>query len=306
MTQSAPKTIELIPSRERDLGDGFKVRRLLPHVSRKTVGPFIFLDQMGPAVFPPGQGLDVRPHPHINLATVTYLFEGEILHRDSVGSEQVIRPGDINWMTAGRGIVHSERTPAERRRTGGRLDGIQCWVALPRAYEETEPTFAHHPGSTLPKLDVGGVTVKVLVGSALGARSPVHSFSDTVYLDVALPAGARLELPAVGRELAVYAPTGAVRVCGQDVPEKALAVGRPGQDLSIEALAAARVLVLGGERFPESREIWWNFVSTSKARIEQAKAAWARGEFPKVPGDEVEFIPLPGEPASRQPPGTIM
>lgn len=286
-------TLQIIYSKERDLGDGFKVRRLLPVVGRKMVGPFIFFDHMGPVEFRPGEGLDVRPHPHINLATVTYLFEGAILHRDSLGSKQVIRPGDINWMTAGRGIVHSERSPAEFRQTGGRLHGIQCWVALPREHEEVAPTFLHHPGDTIPLIERSGVEIRVLVGERFAAKSPVLSLSEAVYLDLIMDANSSLVVPSHGCELAVYNVQGSIEINHQVLPEFALGVASEGDRLNIASTSSSRLLVIGGRRLPEPRLIWWNFVASSKSRIEEAKAAWANGLFPKVPGDETEFIPLP-------------
>lgn len=302
------KIASIVPGRERDLG-GLVVRRILPAIGRKMVGPFVFLDHMGPAAFAPGEGIDVRPHPHIGLATVTFLFEGAIMHRDSLGSEQVIRPGDVNWMTAGSGIVHSERTPAELRKTGGKLDGMQSWIALPKAHEEVEASFYHHPGRTLPKFEVDGVSLQLLIGKAFGKESPVKALSDTIYLDVQMPKGTRLVIPqadADRRELGVYLAGGKVTVEGDDVEERALMVGRLGANLTIEAKATSRVMILGGEPFGETREIWWNFVSSSKERIEKAKADWSAGRFPKVPGDDQEFIPLPDSPPTKKPAGTIL
>jgi redox-sensitive bicupin YhaK (pirin superfamily) len=241
----------------------------------------------------------VRPHPHINLATVTYLFEGEILHRDSLGNSEVIRPGDINWMTAGRGIVHSERTPPAVRATGGAVHGLQLWIGLPREHEETAPTFRHYAGATLPERRIGGATVRVLAGEAYGARSPVETLSPLFYLDVALTAGASFELPDGLGERAVYVVEGEV-----DCGGPAYAVGRmvvlvPHGAVRLSATGAARVVVVGGAPFPEPRHIWWNYVSSSEARIEQAKEDWRlrrgdpAGPFPLVPGDETDFIPLP-------------
>lgn len=300
------KIATVIPSRERDLG-GFKVRRVLPAVGRKMVGPCIFFDHLGPVEFRPGSGMDVRPHPHINLATVTYLFDGAILHRDSLGMEQVIRPGDINWMTAGAGIVHSERTPSDLRASGSRIDGIQVWIALPREHEETEPSFEHHAAAVVPRFEVGGVTLRLLVGTAFGKQSPVTSFSDIVYLEAIMPRGTRLEVPAGTRELAAYASSGEIMVGGEGAYGCSLVIGGVGDALQIEAVTDARVMIIGGEPFPEGREIWWNFVSSSKERIERAKSDWASGRFPTVPGDDVEFIPLPKErPLRSSPPGTIM
>jgi redox-sensitive bicupin YhaK (pirin superfamily) len=285
-------TNQIVTPRDRDIG-GFFVHRLLPAIGRKAVGPFVFLDHMGPADLAPGDGIDVRPHPHIGLATVTFLFDGAIMHRDSLGSEQVIRPGDVNWMTAGSGVVHSERTPPEERRAGSRLEGIQCWVALPKKDEETAPSFAHHAESALPCFTIDGVELRLILGTAFGKTSPVRTFGDMIYLDAQMPEGARLEVPAGARELGAYLARGDVLVNGEPLPEKALAVGHAGADLTLTATRASRVMIIGGVPLPEPRQIWWNFVSSSKERIEQAKADWAAGRFPKVPGDEKEWIPLP-------------
>lgn len=298
----------VIESRPRDLG-GFSVRRVLPAIGRKLVGPFVFFDHMGPAIFAPREGMDVRPHPHIGLATVTFLFEGAILHRDSLGFEQEIRPGDINWMTAGRGIVHSERTPSALRESGSRLEGIQLWVALPRESEGVEPSFVHHPGSTMPLLESQGVRLTLLLGTLFGLESPVATWSDTLYAEIQLEPGSRLSIPAGRRELAVYTAHGALRVNGEEIPQQTMLVGAPAQDLHIEALAEpARVMLIGGEPLGEAREIWWNFVASSPELIEAAKKAWTAGAFPKVPGDSEDFIPLPEEPPQRAAPvqGTIM
>ena len=282
----------VITARDRDLG-GFSVRRLLPAIGRKMVGPFTFFDHMGPADFAPGQGMDVRPHPHIGLATVTYLFDGAIGHLDSLGSNQVIRPGDVNWMTAGRGIVHSERTPPDIRRAGGRVDGIQCWLALPRAAEEVEPSFVHHPGATLPELAIGGATLRLLLGDAFGKTSPAKLHCDTLYIDAKMPPSARVEFPAGSRELGVYVASGAVKINGTVAAPLSLTIGYVGQALTVEATTTSRVMVIGGQPFGEAREIWWNFVSSSKERIEKAKGDWREKRFGPVPGDESEFIPLP-------------
>jgi hypothetical protein len=257
------------------------------------VGPFIFFDQMGPAEFAPSRGIDVRPHPHINLATVTYLFEGEILHRDSLGSEQLIRPGEINWMTAGRGIVHSERTAAEARQQRSRLSGIQLWVALPAAHEETAPEFHHHPSATLPVLDERGVAMRLLAGSAYGERSPVRTFSPLCYLDVEIEAGAALKLPDEHEERAAYVVEGEVGVGGCRFAAPEMLVCAPRTEVVISAERPARLMLIGGAPLEGPRHIWWNFVSSSRDRIEEAKRAWAEERFPKVPGDENERIPLP-------------
>ena len=284
----------LIVPRTRDLGDGFEVRRALPSVRRRMVGPFIFFDQMGPAVFRSGHGLDVRPHPHIGLATVTYLFEGEILHRDSLGTVQSIHPGAVNWMVAGRGIAHSERTPPELRATGGRLYGIQSWVAVPKQHEETAPAFAHTPADALPVLEDAGTRVRLIAGGLYGARSPVGTLSELFYADAVLAAGARLQVPASHEERAVYVAEGGVELGGQVYGTGQLLVLRPGAEgvLTGPGPTGGRVLLFGGEPMDGPRHIWWNFVSSSKERIEQAKADWTTGRIGPVPG-ETEFIPLP-------------
>jgi redox-sensitive bicupin YhaK (pirin superfamily) len=292
---AAPSAVEtVVVPRTRDLG-GFEVRRALPSARRRMVGPFVFFDQMGPAVFDAGHGLDVRPHPHIGLATVTYLFEGELLHRDSLGTVQVIRPGAVNWMTAGKGIVHSERTPPEARTGGGRLSGIQTWVALPRSQEESAPGFVHTPAEDLPGVEGDGVRARVIAGSFRGARSPVKVFSETLYADVALEAGAQLEVPAEQEERAVYVLRGEVEESGASFSPGQLLVLKPRTPVVFRAPADARVLVLGGATMDGPRRIWWNFVSSSTERIEQAAADWASGRFAPVPG-ETEFIPLPDQP----------
>jgi redox-sensitive bicupin YhaK (pirin superfamily) len=286
--------IELvIEPRSRDLG-GFEVGRVLPVAGRRTVGPFIFFDEMGPAAFAPGRGIDVRPHPHIGLATVTYLFEGEIHHRDSLGYHQPIHPGDVNWMTAGRGIVHSERTGPEERARAGRLHGIQSWVALPKAAEETEPAFHHHPGDSLPLVERDGVRMRLIAGAAYGARSPVAVFSDMFYLDAAVPGGAALDLSDEYAERAVYIVSGTIEVAGESHGRGRMLVFAPEVQVTVRAVEPARLMLLGGAAMDGPRHIWWNFVSSSKDRIEQAKAEWKAGGFPPVPG-ETEFIPLPEE-----------
>ncbi|MET0403956.1 MAG: pirin family protein [Cystobacter sp.] len=292
-THPALETLIVTPT--RDLGDGFEVRRALPSARRRMVGPFIFLDQMGPTVFAPGRGLDVRPHPHIGLATVTYLFEGSILHRDSLGTVRSIQAGAVNWMTAGRGIVHSERTDPQSRAVGGPLFGLQAWVALPQRHEETEPTFVHHPSDTMPFMEGEGVRMHVLAGSSHGKSSPVRSFADMVYVDVALDVGARFDVPADYEERALYIAQGSVRVDGTVFNTGELLVLRPRARLVLEATTPARVALLGGEPMDGPRYIFWNFVSSSKERLEQAKADWREGRFSAVP-DETEFIPLPQDP----------
>lgn len=287
-----PQLLTVIDARARDLG-GFTVGRVLPATARKLIGPFIFFDHMGPAAFPPGRGIDVRPHPHIGLATVTYLFEGEIVHRDSLGSQQPIRPGDVNWMTAGRGIVHSERTGPQPRQAGSRLDGLQLWVALPRSHEETAPEFHHHPARDLPAIAVGDTRIRVLAGSAYGQTSPVRTFSPLFYVDAAIPAESELPLPEEHQERAAYVVSGTVE-CGNERAEHGrMLVFTPDVPASLRAVSDARVALIGGAPIDGERHIFWNFVSSSQARIEQAKRDWREGRFAKVPGDDLEFIPLP-------------
>jgi redox-sensitive bicupin YhaK (pirin superfamily) len=289
---STPAIATIIDARPRDI-DGFKVRRLLPSPARRLVGPFVFFDHMGPAGLAPGGGMDVRPHPHIGLATVTYLFEGGIVHRDSLGSHQRIRPGEINWMTAGCGIAHSERTGPELRRTGSRMNGLQLWVALPLAHEEADPEFHHHPADALPVLEREGARIRVLAGSAYGRTSPVRTFSPLFYVDVAMPAGCELPLPREHEERAAYVVEGAVG-CGAERAEPGrMLVFVPGADVRLRTGTDSRIVLVGGAPIDGKRHIWWNFVSTSKERIERAKRDWKDGRFPRVPGDEVEFVPLP-------------
>jgi redox-sensitive bicupin YhaK (pirin superfamily) len=287
----AIKTV-IVP-RTADLGDGFSVRRALPSAQSRMVGPFVFFDHFGPAVFRSGNGLDVRPHPHIGLATVTYLFDGEIMHRDSLGTAAPILPGEVNWMTAGRGIVHSERTGPERRASGDTLHGLQMWVALPAAREEMEPAFAHHGVGDFPKVRDNGTSARVVVGAAYGVRSPVATTSDTLFADVSLAAGSTLPLDANYEERAIYLLDGAIDISGDRFEPGRLLVFRPGDRVSIHALADTHLALFGGAALDGPRHIWWNFVSSRKDRIEQAKAEWASGHFGKVPGDEIEFIPLP-------------
>jgi hypothetical protein len=292
MSQQAPEKI-IVP-RTRDLGDGFEVRRVLPAIERRMVGPFVFFDQMGPLILRAGRGLDVRPHPHIGLATVTYLFQGEIFHRDSLGTAQSILPGAVNWMTAGRGIVHSERTPAPARVEGGPLFGIQSWVALPKRDEETEPGFKHHPPEDLPVIAGEGMTLRLIAGSLNGQRAPVETFSELFYGDVTLAPGARYRLSAEHEERGLYIVEGAVSIGGESHAAGRLLVFRPGEPVVIEAVGAARAMVLGGEPMDGPRHVFWNFVSSSQDRIEQAKEDWRARRFALVPGDDKEFIPLPG------------
>jgi redox-sensitive bicupin YhaK (pirin superfamily) len=273
--------------------DGFSALRALPALTRKHVGPFVFFDHLGPSVLPVGRGFDVRPHPHIGLATVTYVLEGEIMHRDSLGFQQVIRPGAVNWMTSGRGIVHSERTPVELRQTGSGLHVAQLWVALPQDHEEMAPEFHHHPADTLPELELNGVTVRVLAGSAYGKVSPVRIFSPLFYAEAALPAGSSLSLPEEHEQRGVYVLTGALSHQGEHFPMRQLAIFKAGGTPTLRAEADSRILLFGGAPPDGPRYVEWNFVSSSLERIEQAKRDWQAGNFPKVPGDEIEFIPLP-------------
>jgi redox-sensitive bicupin YhaK (pirin superfamily) len=292
-TSSRERVVEtVIDGRPRDLG-GFEVRRVLPSAARRMVGPFIFFDQMGAAIFAAGQGIDVRPHPHIGLATVTYLFDGEILHRDSLGSHQPIRPGDVNWMTAGRGIVHSERTPREQRQKGSPLHGLQLWVALPLEHEETEPSFRHYPGSTLPSRDCGGVLLSVLAGSAYGMTSPVEILSPLFYVIVVMPAGSELALPSEHEERALYVVDGAVHCGAEQANAGRMLIFARGAKAVLRSERSARVVLVGGAPLEGKRYIDWNFVSSSKERLVQARQDWKESRFPKVPGDDVEFIPLP-------------
>ncbi len=288
----APSGLEtIVVPRSRDIG-GFEVRRALPSIERRMVGPFVFFDHFGPTVFRAGSGLDVRPHPHIGLATVTYLFEGEIVHRDSLGTVATIRPGEVNWMTAGRGIVHSERTDPERRKTEQSLFGIQSWVALPEAAEESEPDFVHHGADALPVVAGEGRRVRVIAGSIYGARSPLRVFSETLYADVELEPGAVLPVPGEQEERALYLAAGAVELAGTRYDSGRLLVLKPKSEITLRAATPARLLILGGAPMDGPRHIWWNFVSRSKERIEQAKADWQAGRLGGVPGD-ADFIPLP-------------
>lgn len=283
---------DVIIPRARDLG-GFEVRRALPSARRQMVGPFIFFDQMGPAQFIAGTGIDVRPHPHIGLATVTYLFDGEIKHRDSLGSALSIRPGEVNLMTAGKGIVHSERTAPEFRSAGQRLFGIQSWMALPKSHEEIDPAFAHHEINELPRLEGEGKRVRLIIGSLYGKTSPAEFPHPTFYAEAVLAPGAVIPLDADYDERAVYIASGRIDVAGQSFDAGQLLVFKPGDRISILAESNARLILLGGEPMDGPRHLWWNFVSSSKERIDAAKNDWRHGRFDIVPGDEQEFIPLP-------------
>jgi hypothetical protein len=281
----------IVAPRARDLG-GFEVRRALPSVQRRMVGPFVFWDQMGPAQFAPGQGIDVRPHPHIGLATVTYLVRGEIMHRDSLGSVIAIRPGEMNLMTAGSGIVHSERTGPEPRASGHELFGIQAWVALPKSHEECAPAFTHYGSGELPRLDDGAITLRLIAGEVEGVRSPVQSPMAMIYADLQLAAGATFQFDARYAERGIYTLEGEIELAGQRFAAGQMLVLKPGIPVTIRAQTRARCMLLGGEPADGPRHIWWNFVSSSQQRIEQAKADWRAGRFAGVPGD-TEFIPLP-------------
>jgi redox-sensitive bicupin YhaK (pirin superfamily) len=282
----------VIVPRARDLG-GFEVRRALPAAQKQMVGPFIFFDQMGPAEFLIGPGIEVRPHPHIGLATVTYLFEGEVFHRDSLGTALAIRPGEVNLMTAGRGIVHSERERSEVRQTTRRLFGIQAWAALPRSHEEAAPAFAHHGTDELPRIAGEGKRVRLVMGSAYGAQSPVDFPHPSLFAEAVLAPGATLPLDPEYDERAVYVASGEIDIAGDTFGEGRLLVFKPGDGISILATAQSRLLLLGGEPMDSPRHIWWNFVSSSMERIRQAQEDWRQKRFALVPGDDREFIPLP-------------
>jgi redox-sensitive bicupin YhaK (pirin superfamily) len=282
----------IIAPRTHDLGGGFEVRRAVPSLRARSVGPFVFVDHMGPAIFEPGRGIDVRPHPHIGLATVTFLWAGAINHKDTLGSEQVILPGDVNWMTAGRGIAHSERTPADARGRGHAVHGMQTWVALPKADEETAPEFHHHSAAALPQLRRNGAFLRVIAGRAFGEESPVRVFADTFNVAVDLDADAELAIDDPYAERALYILEGDAQLDGADLPSKHLVVLDPGTRPVLRAKTPLKAMLLGGEPLDAPRHMWWNFVSSSKERIEQAKQDWLDGNFGQIPG-EVEFIPLP-------------
>lgn len=289
--KQSPVVQLVIAPKARDLGD-FSVRRLLPSGKKQMVGPFIFFDHMGPVDFAPGRGIDVRPHPHIGLATVTYLFSGSMMHRDSLGFEQLITPGAINWMVAGRGITHSERSSVDARATHEHVEGLQIWVALPLALEEMLPEFTHYPAESLPQIEREGVCIRVLAGEAYGQRSPVSVQSDLFYVDVTLSTGSSLLADMNYPERALYIVTGNLAIAGEDYVAGKMIILEPGVEISVCANSDARFVILGGEPFAEPRHVWWNFVSSSRARIEQAKTDWRLGRFERVPGDK-EFIPLP-------------
>jgi redox-sensitive bicupin YhaK (pirin superfamily) len=290
-TQSCDALELIVVPRVRDLG-GFEVRRALPHGKRQMVGPFIFFDQMGPVQFLAGQGMDVRPHPHIGLATVTYLFDGRVMHRDSEGNELEIVPGEMNLMTAGRGIAHSERTPQGVRQSGGGMYGIQSWIALPEAHEEIDPSFQHFEAAALPVVEDGGLRARVIAGSAFGRHSPVAMLSDWLYAEVLLEAGSRAPLDPDHEERAIYVVDGEVEIAGDRFEGPRLLIFRPGDRITVRALRRSRLMFLGGAAMEGPRYIWWNFVSSRRERIEEAKEDWKTGRFKPVPG-EIEFIPLP-------------
>ena len=282
----------LVPPRVHDLG-GFQVRRAVPSLQARSVGPFVFVDHMGPAVFAPGQGIDVRPHPHIGLATVTFLWSGALHHRDTLGTTQEIGLGDVNWMTAGRGIAHSERTPPNLRDAGSPLHGMQTWVALPLGDQEVEPSFHHHAAASLPGRDHAGARLRVIAGRAFGMESPVKVFADTWNVAVDLVADAELDLAAEAVERALYVLEGEAQLDGTDIPDKHLLVLDRGVRHALRAKTPLKAMLLGGEPLDGPRHMWWNFVSASKQRIEQARHDWDEGRFGLIPGDDVERIPLP-------------
>lgn len=285
----------LIEGRLHDLGDGLRVRRLLPQLQARQVGPFVFFDHIGPALFAPGTGMDVRPHPHIGLATVTWLFEGAIRHRDSLGSCADIHPGELNWMTAGRGIVHSERTPPAEREAGHTLHGVQVWVALPQADEEVAPAFHHHEAGELPRIVREGASLTLIAGTAYGEASPVKVFAPMFFIEARLDAGATLDWPAGHAERGVHVIEGELRWDELAIPAGLMAVQAGASAPALRAREASRVMLFGGAPLDGERHLWWNFVSTRRERIEQAKADWQQGRFDRVPGDDVEFIPLPAK-----------
>jgi len=277
-----------------NLGDGFFVTRLLPQIARRSIGPFVFFDYFGPVEFPPGRGLDVRPHPHIGLATITYLFDGSMMHRDTLGSALEVAPGDVNWMTAGRGIAHSERTGDAVRAAGHRMHGIQSWVGLPQADEDAPPGFQHFDTAQLPEIEDAGVTLRLIAGEAFGLASPVKVFSPIFYADARFAPGGALHYAAEHQERAFLVIDGEIQTGSAEVHGPgAMLMLEPGEDVTLYAEGAARVMLLGGAPLDGERHIWWNFVSSSKDRIERAKQDWKDGKFGLIPGDDKEFIPLP-------------
>jgi len=287
--------LQTIEPTTHDLG-GFKVHRTLPSRPRTMVGPFVFFDQMGPAHLETGTGIDVRPHPHINLATVTYLYAGAIDHRDSLGTFATIEPGAVNLMTAGHGIVHSERSPAGERAKGPELSGIQTWLALPERFEESDPAFEHVPAEQLPVIDASGATARVIMGDLWGASAPTTTYAGTIYADIALAPGASIPIDPGADERALYVSTGEANLDGMRLEPTTLYVLRPGIAATLRSESGGRVILCGGEAFATPRHVWWNFVSSSRERINQAKADWKAGNFPTVPGDDKEFIPIPEVP----------
>ncbi|SRR5665213_275566 len=282
-----------LAGQKRELGDGFSVARLLPQAGQRTVGPFVFFDYFGPVEFKPGHGIDVRPHPHIGLATITYLFDGSQVHRDSLGNSLEIVPGDVNWMTAGRGIVHSERTGAVVRARGHRMHGIQSWVGLPRTHEEDAPSFQHIAKDDLPSLNKNGVLLRLVTGKAYGLTAPVHVPMEIFYVDAQLKAGSTLELPSDYEERGAMVVGGTVEAGSKGHADGDMMIFDKGERAQIKAITDARVMLLGGAPLDGERHVWWNFVSSSRERIERAKAAWKAGQMGKIPGDDKEFIPLP-------------
>ncbi len=282
----------LISGAQKDLGEGFVVRRALPHIKKRMVGPFIFFDHMGPVDFEMGHGLDVRPHPHIGLSTLTYLFEGEIIHRDTLGFEQAIRPGAVNWMTAGSGVAHSERSSATSRANAQRLHGLQIWIALPKKYEEVKSSFDHYPEKDIPEFNSGNTKIRLVAGEYEGYKSPVQAYSDLVYVDLHLYKDEPLEMPASAFELALYVVEGHVKVGETILRAGDMGVLEQNKALRLHPQTNARAVLLGGRPFEEPRHIWWNFVSSSKERIERAKMDWVERNFGSIKG-ETEFIPLP-------------
>jgi redox-sensitive bicupin YhaK (pirin superfamily) len=293
----------VIDARKKDLG-GFEVGRVLPFAKRRMVGPFIFLDHMGPADFAPGRGLDVRPHPHIGLSTVTYLFEGEINHKDSLGFEQAIRPGEVNWMTAGKGIVHSERTETLRREVGGKVHGMQAWVALPEGQEEVDPSFHHHPGADMPSYQGDGLYARLIAGEAYGAKSNVATHSPLFYVHWELAADVKTTAPKGYSERALYVVKGSIEIGDRTIQAGQMAILERDADPVVKALEASTVMLLGGEPVGP-RHIWWNFVSSSPERLEQAKADWKAGRMKLPVGDDQEFIPLPEEAPAQNPTAAV-
>jgi len=294
MTRDELIELTLLPA-THDIG-GFKVHRTLPHRERTMVGPFLFFDQMGPAHLPPGQGIDVRPHPHINLATVTYLFEGAMGHRDSLGTAITIQPGAVNLMTAGSGIVHSERSPADVRPGGPALSGIQTWLALPDGREEIDPAFEHVAADDLPVISDGGVSARVIMGNLWGRAAPTTTYAGTIYADIVLRPNTSVPIDAEADERAIYLVEGDATLEGVPLEPQRLYVLRPGIAATLRSSGGARAMLAGGDAFATPRHVWWNFVSSSRERIQEAKRAWMAREFPVVPGDEIEWIPIPGQP----------